>query len=166
MIEVSKLNLKGQYHIEHRGPDGELKGVYPFPNTIVTVGLNHILDTEFNSGSQVTTWYIGLVDNSGWTAFDNADTLSSHAGWSENTNYTEANRVTWNSDAAASRTITNANTADFSVNATGNLKGVFVSSNNVKATGNTGTLLSTAAFSSVVAVSGGDTLKVTYTITG
>jgi hypothetical protein len=164
--ESQQLKLKGRFVIEHRDRDDNLKATYEFPNGIVDVGLNHILDTQFNSGSQVTTWYIGLVDNSGFTAFSDSDTLSSHAGWSESTNYTEANRVTWSSDAAASRSISNSTTANFSVNATGNLKGIFVSSNNVKSTGNTGTLWSTAAFSSVVATANGDTLKVTYTISG
>jgi hypothetical protein len=163
---IEKMGLRGFYRVEHRSEDGVLKGVYNFPNGIVDVGLNHILDTEFGGTAQIATWYIGLVDNVGWSAFADADTLSSHAGWAENVNFTEANRVTWNEDASANRSITNGNTADFSINASGNLKGIFVSSNNVKSTGNTGTLWSTAAFSSVVAVSNGDTLKVTYTISG
>jgi hypothetical protein len=164
--ENQQLKLKGRFVIEHRDRDDNLKATYEFPNGIVDEGLNHILDTQFNSGTPVTTWYIGLVDNSGFSAFADADTLSSHAGWSESTNYTESNRVTWPSDAASSRSISNSTTANFSLNATGNLKGIFVSSNNVKSTGNTGTLWSTAAFSSVVATSNGDTLKVTYTISG
>jgi hypothetical protein len=163
---MNDMNLKGRYVIEHADRDGNLKGQYEIPNGIVDVGLNHILDTQFHGGSQVATWYIGLVDNAGWTAFADADTLSSHAGWAEFTSYTEANRVAWVEDAAASRSITNSTTADFSVNASGNLKGIFISSNNVKSTGNTGTLWSTAAFSSVVATANGDTLKVTYTISG
>ena len=162
----NRMNMKGAFKIEHRGVDGELKGVYDFPNGIVDEGLDSILDVQFHAASQITTWYIGLVDNSGWTAFADADTLASHAGWSESTNYSEANRVEWEEDAASSRSITNSTTADFSVNANGNMKGIFVSSNNVKSTGNTGTLWSTAAFSSVVAVTNGDTLKVTYTVSG
>lgn len=158
--------LKGRFVVEHRDRDDSLKALYEFPNGIVDVGLNHILDTQFNGGTPVTTWYIGLVDNSGFSAFADGDTLSSHAGWSESTTYGESNRVTWASDAAGTRAISNSVTADFSVNATGNLKGIFVSSNNVKSTGNTGTLWSTAAFSSVVATANGDTLKVTYTISG
>lgn len=161
-----KLGLKGLFVIEHRNSDDNLKAVHVAPNGIVDVGLNHILDTQFNGGAQISTWYIGLVDNSGFSAFADADTLSSHGGWSESTNYTEANRVTWQSDAASSRAVSNSTTADFSVNATGNLKGIFISSNNVKSTGNTGTLWSTAAFSSVVATENGDTLKVTYTLSG
>lgn len=164
MNHVAKL--KGRFVIEHRDSDDKLLGTYEFPNGIVDEGLNHILDTQFTGSAQVSTWYIGLVDNSGWSAFADADTLSSHAGWSESTEYTESNRVTWDEDAASSRSISNSTTADFSINATGNLKGVFISSNNVKSTGNTGTLWSTAAFSSVVATSNGDTLKVTYTVSG
>jgi hypothetical protein len=161
-----KANLKGRFVIEHRDIDGKLLATYDFPNGIVDEGLDHILDTQFTGSAQVSTWYIGLVDNSGWSAFADADTLSSHAGWSESTDYSESNRVTWDEDAASSRSISNSTTADFSINATGNLKGVFISSNNVKSTGNTGTLWSTAAFSSVVAHSDGDTLKVTYTVSG
>ena len=161
-----RANLAGRFVVEHRDCDDTLKAIYEFPNGIVDVGMNHILDTQFTGSAQVGTWYIGLVDNSGWSAFADADTLSSHAGWVEFTNYTESNRVTWDEDAAATRAISNSTTADFSINATGNLKGIFVSSNNVKSTGNTGTLWSTAAFSSVVATANGDTLKVTYTVSG
>ena len=163
---MSELNLKGRYVIEHMDVDGNLKGEYEIPNGIVDVGLNDILDVQFHGGSQSATWYIGLVDNVGWTAWDDADTLASHAGWAENTNFTEANRVEWTEGVAASRSMTNAVTCDLSINASGNLKGIFISNNNVKATGNTGILWSTAAFSSLVATANGDTLKVTYTISG
>lgn len=161
-----KANLKGRVVIEHRDRDDNLKAIYDFPNGIVDEGMEHLLDVGFHGSSQTATWYIGLVDNSGFSAFADVDTLSSHSGWSEFTNYTEANRVEWQEDAASSRSISNSTTADFSINASGNLKGIFVSSNNVKSTGNTGTLWATAAFSSVVATANGDTLKVTYTISG
>lgn len=161
-----KANLKGRVVIEHRDRDDNLKAIYDFPNGIVDEGMEHLLDVGFHGSSQTATWYIGLVDNSGFSAFADVDTLSSHSGWSEFTSYTEANRVEWQEDAASSRSISNSTTADFSINASGNLKGIFVSSNNVKSTGNTGTLWATAAFSSVVATANGDTLKVTYTISG
>ena len=165
-MEHSRVFFSGRVVAEHRDRDDYLKAIHEAPNGIVDVGLNHILETEFNGGSQISTWYIGLVDNSGFSSFADADTLSSHAGWSEFTSYTEANRVTWGVGTATARAISNASTADFSINATGNLKGIFVSSNNVKSTGNTGTLWSTASFSSVVATANGDTLKVTYTVSG
>ena len=163
---AQRAGLKGKFQIEHRNDAGDLVGTYDVPNGIVDEGLNHILNTQFHQGSQVATWYIGLVDNSGWTAFNDADTLASHSGWSEFTSYTETNRVEWDEDAASSRSISNSNTANFSINASGNLKGIFISSNNVKSTGNTGTLWSTAAFSATVSVANGDTLKITYTVSG
>lgn len=166
MQTKQRVPLSGRFVVEHRDAEDKLKAVYDFPNGITDEGMNHLLDVTFHGSSQIGTWYIGLVDNSGFSAFADVDTLSSHAGWSEFTSYTEANRVTWQEDAASSRSITNTTTADFSINATGNVRGIFVSSNNVKTTGTTGTLWSTAAFSSVVATANGDTLKVTYTVSG
>lgn len=165
-MNLQKANIKGRFIVEHRDSDDNLKGIYEVPNGIVNEGIEHLLDVGFHGQSQVGTWYIGLVDNSGWTAFADDDTLSSHSGWTESTAYTESDRVEWEEDAASSRAISNSTTANFSIDATGNLKGIFISSNNVKSTGNTGTLWSTAAFSSVVATANGDTLKVTYTISG
>lgn len=163
---AQRAKLAGRFVVEHRDCDDNIKAVYEFPNGIVDEGIEHLLDVGFHGSSQIGTWYIGLVDNSGFSTFADGDTLGGHGGWSEFTNYTEANRVEWDEDAASSRSISNSTTADFSINASGNLKGIFVSSNNVKSTGNTGTLWSTAAFSSVVATANGDTLKVTYTISG
>jgi hypothetical protein len=165
-MEAQRFQPKGRFVVEHLDKDGILKDVYEFPNGITDEGLNDILDVQFGGGSQTGTWYIGLIDNSGFSALAAGDTLSSHNGWSEFTSYTEANRVEWDDDAAATRSKTNSSTANFSINATGNVYGIFVSSNNVKSTGNTGILWSTAAFSSVVATANGDTLKVTYTVSG
>jgi hypothetical protein len=161
---VDPFHPRGTFHVQHVR-DGKVLAEFDVPNGIVDVGLNHILETEFHSGTQVTTWYIGLVDNAGFSAFANADTMSSHAGWAESSAYTEANRPTWTAGAAASRQITNATTVDFSINATVTAKGLFITSNNTKG-GSTGTLWSTAAFGSTVALNNGDTLKVTYTLSG
>lgn len=155
----------GKFVIEHYDANGNLKGKYDVPNGIVDVGLNHILETEFRSGSQITTWYIGLIDNSGFSALAAADTMGSHAGWTENTDYDEASRPTWSPGAAASRQITNGTTVDFTMNDTATIKGIFITSNNTKG-GSTGTLWSTAAFGSTVAVAASDVLKVTYTLSG
>lgn len=165
MNSISVLPLKGRFYMEHRNAAGKLLGIYRLPNGIVDVGLNHILETQFRAGSQVTAWYMGIVDNSGFSAFSNSDTMSSHAGWSESTAYSQANRVQWSPDAAASRQTTNSTPAEFSINGTATLKGIFITSSNTKS-GTTGTLWATAAFSSTVAVTSGDTLKVTYTVSG
>ena len=96
-MQRTQLFLSGRFVVEHRDRDEDLKAIYEIPNGIVDVGLNHILEIEFNGGSQISTWYIGLVDNAAFSAFADADTLSSHSGWAEFTSYTESNRVTWGS---------------------------------------------------------------------
>lgn len=135
-----------------------------FPNGIVDVGINYLLEAGFyedTTGDE--TWFIGLVNNSGFSAFANADTLASHAGWTEFTSYDEVNRVAWGPDAPASRTITNSTPATFTINSGGTLKGIFVASVN---TGTSGILWSTAAFSSTITVVSTDEINVTYTLSG
>lgn len=160
-----KAKLTGRYHVQHFNRDGELVGTYRFPNGIVDVGLNHILETEFNGGAAITTWYMGLVNNAGWSAFANGDTMASHAGWVESDDYSEGTRPEWTAGTATGRAITNAATVDFSIDATVTIKGIFITSGSGKL-GTTGTLWSTAAFSSPVSANNGDTLKVTYTVSG
>lgn len=159
------MTLRGSFIVRHFDKDERLKATYRIPNGIVDVGMNKLLDVMFHGTAAIATWYIGLVDNSGWTAFANADTMSSHAGWTESVAYTETTRPAWTEGAAAARSITNAVTVDFSINATITLKGIFITSDSAKS-GTAGTLWSTAAFASPVSAVNGDTLKVTYTVSG
>jgi len=161
---LARMNMKGRFIVEHIR-DGQVLSQFTIPNGIVDVGLNSILEIYFHSGTQITTWYLGLIDNSGFSALAAADTMASHAGWTESTAYSNANRPTWTAGTAASRSITNSSTVDFTINATATIKGIFVTSNNTKG-GTSGTLWATAAFASTVAVSNGDTLKITYTVSG
>lgn len=163
-MKREKIRLGGKFHVQHIRK-GEVINEFDCDNGIVDVGLNKILDDMFNSGTQSATWYCGLINDSGFTALADADTMASHTGWSELTSYTEANRVTWGVGAAASRSVTNSTTMDFSINATVDVNGIFIVDNNTK-NGNTGTLWATASFSSAVSATSGDTLKVTYTVSG
>lgn len=158
---ASGLNAKGRFKIEHIR-DGKVIGTQEFPNGIVDVGLNKLLDVMFHGTSPITTWYLGLIDNAGFSALAAGDTMGSHSGWSENTDYS-GNRKEWTEGAAATRAITNSATVDFSMTGSAVIKGVFLNSD---ATGTSGTLWATAAFASTVSVVNGDTLKVTYTVSG
>lgn len=156
---------RGTVNIDHYR-NGEKIGTYAFPNGIVDVGMNHLLGVVFHGDTPVTTWYIGIINNAGFSALANADTMGSHAGWAEFTGYDEADRVTWVEEAPGSRAIVNSVTsADFTINATATLKGIFVTSDNTKS-GTTGTLWATAAFSSNINVQDDDVLKITYTVSG
>lgn len=157
------LNLKGRFFLEHYGKDGKLKQKIDITNGITNVGKDHALGVIFNAVTQVSPWYIGLIDNSGFTALAAADTMGSHAGWNEFTTYSEATRQEWVEGAASSQSITNATPSTFSINGSGTVKGIFVTSSNTKS-GTTGTLWSTGLFSSNIAVVNGDSLKITYTV--
>lgn len=162
-IPVSDFAPKGFFHIEQIR-DGKKIRDFMVQNGVTNVGKNHILDSTFNAASQVTSWYIGLIDSSGYSALAAGDTMSSHAGWNEFTTYSEGTRTEWAPDAAASQAITNGTPATFSITGTGTLKGIFVASNSTKS-GTTGTLWATALFASDVDVINTDILRITYTVT-
>lgn len=156
------LMLAGMYHIDHIR-DGKVIERFDFHNDIVTEGKNKLLDVCFRNQTQIAAWYFGLVNNSGWTAFVAGDTAASHSGWTEFTSYDESTRVAWSPVAADAASISNTSVATFTINSSGNIKGIFVASVSTKSS-TSGTLWGTAAFGSVVPVSNGDQLKVTYTI--
>lgn len=162
---MQKMKLGGRFKVKHFDKNGKLIDVYEFPNGIVDAGLNSLLDVVFDGETQINPWYVGLIDNAGFSSLSNSDTMGSHAGWSEFTDYAEASRPEWDVGAAAGRSITNGTAIDFSINASGTVRGIFVTGTNTKG-GSTGTLWSTALFASNIAVSNGDTLKVTYTVSG
>lgn len=156
--------LRGDVKVQHVR-DGKVLGEYDFRNGITDEGMNKLLDVMFHAVAAISTWYIGPIDNAGFSALAAGDTMASHAGWSELQAYTQATRPEWTEGDAAARSITNAVTVDFSMNATNVVKGIFITSDNVKG-GTTGILWSTAAFGSNVSVQDGDTLKITYTVSG
>ncbi len=172
------LPIKGKFHIEHLRA-GEVIGDYDVPNTITTEGKLFLLDTMFHGTAAITTWYVGLVDNTGYSAFATGDTYDNinqpGNGWDEFTTYTvSANatiRATWDEGAAyGAGNITSSTTAVFDITANGTVKGIFVcgganaqTKSDDTATGNK--LWSAAPFSSGnVTVLNADQLKVTYTV--
>lgn len=158
---VQPFRPKGKFFVEHYDKDGLLKGKYEIPNGVTDEGVNEIFDVMFNSASQSTTWYIGLIDNASFTTgLSNSDTLASHSGWIENTNYS-GNRKTWTSGAAAARAITNGTSVDFTMSATVTIKGLFITNVN---TGTSGKLWSTATFGSSIPLVNTDVLKVVYSL--
>jgi hypothetical protein len=133
-------------------------------NDITTVGKNHLLDVVFSGGTAVTTWYIGLINNDGFSALLAADTLASHTGWSElipGTDYT-GNRQAWVEGAAASGSKTSTSDATFPILTTKTIYGIMLAS---AASGTSGTLMATGAFDATINVQNGDSFKVGYTIT-
>jgi hypothetical protein len=161
---LDSLTFKNPVKMKHfRG--GVLLREYDFFNDITNVGKNSIFDVYFNSGTQIaqTAWCLGLMNASGYSANPVTDTMAAHSGWTEFTTYSQSTRVAWGSGAASGQSVTNATPGTFDITSNGTLKGIFVTSQNTKS-GNTGTLWATALFGADVPVTGGDQIKITYTV--
>jgi hypothetical protein len=160
----NRLALGGKVKMQHVR-NGEVLQEIAYNNGITDEGMNALLDIMFGADAQLTTWYISLINNSGFTALANADTMASHTGWTEFVDYDEATRGEWTEGAAAARAITNASAVVFTINGAGTLKGIFITSNSTKS-GTTGTLWATAAFASNLTVAVSDEIRIIYTVSG
>ncbi len=163
IVSADALALRGSFHLEHLDVNGKPKGWYTMANTVVNAGKNLLLDVMFDAGSQVSTWYMSLIQDGGYSAIAAGDTMGSHAGWQEFTGYDETTRPIWNPDAAASESITNSTTTDFTINTSDTLKGIFIVADNT-ISGTTGTLWCATLFSADVPVTNGETFRLTYTL--
>jgi hypothetical protein len=155
--------------VECYDKDGKLKWVDDSKNLVVNVGLQYMAGTSLDgSTARITTWYLGLYGAAASNTPAAGDTMSSHAGWTEVTDYTEATRPAATFVAATTANpsvVTNsASKAQFTMNATTTVGGAFLTSNNTKG-GTTGTLFSAKDFDAPGdrAVVSGDVVLVTYT---
>lgn len=150
------------YVVECFDKDGHLKWKEEVPNIVVNVGLDDLLDKYFKGSTYTAAFYVGLKGTGTAVA---ADTMASHASWSEITAYSEGTRQTLTLGTVSSQSVDNsASKASYSINGSATVAGAFVTTNNTKG-GTTGTLYGAADFSSSRAVVNGDTLNVTVTLT-
>jgi hypothetical protein len=164
----SGLAIGGEFHVQCFGPDGVLKWEDTAKNMVVLAALDDVLNVYLRNQAPVTQWYLGLVDNAGFTAFANTDSMTSHTGWSEvaSGNYSDATRIAWSPGASSGQTVTNGTTCDFHMTPTSALtvRGLFLVSDSTKG-GTAGKLFATAAFSGGnQTCNNGDTLKTTYSV--
>lgn len=165
MKVIDTMKLGGFFKVECFDKDGNLKWKDISHNLVVNEGLNHVLDILFVSATaQIDPWYIGLTDGTPTVAA--ADTLASHAGWVEVTNYDEAARQTY-VDVRTNQQVSNtASPGAFTMSGAATVGGAFIASNNTKG-GTTGILLCAVAFSGGDrSVQATDVINVTYNFTG
>lgn len=144
---------------------GRAKGEYQFRNLVVNQGKNDILGVYFNDGTATagSSWFMGLIVDTGFTGIVAGDTAASHGGWNEFTSYSQSTRPVWGQGAPSGQAITNASPVTFDVTGTGNLKGGFIITNSTKG-GTGGKLWAAALFTAPVPVSNGDQMKATYNL--
>jgi hypothetical protein len=171
------MGIEGYYHVECRDAEGNLKWNEEFPNLVVAVGKQLLLDTLLRTSGTYTTVgpFLGLINNS--TTFAAADTMSSKT-WTELTTYTvggSAVRGTavFAASSSSGTTPSNVTTATataitFTMTGSATVYGCFL----VTGAGAVSTLSSTAGtlysegnFATAKVVTSGDTVTVTYSTT-
>ena len=162
-----KVKGGGVFTLKCFDKDGNLKWESVSPNLVVNVGLQD-MNTKYFSGSAYTAaWYIGLYGAASSNTPAAADTMSSHSGWTEVIDYSQATRVavTFGTATTADPSVisNSGSPATFTINATTTVGGAFLTTGSAKS-GTAGTLFSASDFAAPGdrAVVSADTLTVTY----
>lgn len=157
----------GVFRVQCFDKDGNLKWEDQMHNLVVNQGLQDMNTQYFKGSTYTAAFFLGLVTGPGAsTTYAAADTLASHAGWTEFTNYSGSRKaVTFGTATTADPSVidNSGSPAQFSITGGGGtVAGAFLCT---VSSGTSGVLFSEADFQSpgdrvVVA---GDTLNVTYT---
>lgn len=165
-MSVEKSRAGGVFTVQCFDKDGSLKWEAQEHNLVVNEGLKFMNDTFFRGAAYTAAWFLGLISGPGaGNTYAAGDTLASHAGWTEFTNYV-GNRGSLVLDAATladPSVATNSTPLAFTITGGGGVvAGAFVTDVD---TGTVGTLFSVSNFQSPGdrTVVSGDTLNVTYT---
>ena len=168
------FGIEGAWHVVCRDKDGNLKWEEEFPNLVVAVGKQLMLDTLLKGSSySVTGPYLGLISNTFTAAA--TDTMASHT-WTEFTNYTVGGSAVRGTAAFASSTSTGTTPSNVTsstataitytiTGAGGTIYGCFLvlGSGAVNTQSSTaGTLYSEGLFSVAKTTTAGETVSVTY----
>ena len=175
----NKAGFGGVFTVECRDVDGNVKWTEEFPNLVNAIGKQLMLDTLLKGSSySVTGPYLGLIDG-GSSTFAASDTMTSHSGWTEFTNYTVGGSAVRGTAVFASATSTGSTPSNVTTSAAtaitytitgggGTVGGCFLvlgsgASSTLSNTG--GTLYSAGNFTTAKVTTAGDTVSVTYSTT-
>ena len=155
----------GVYTVVCRDANGNLKWSDSFHNLVVNEGLQDMNSKYFSGSGYTAAWYLGLVTGPGsGNTYAPGNTLASHAGWTENTNYAGNRKAaTFGTATTADPSVINnsGSPAVFTMNANAQtIAGAFLCS---VSSGTSGVLFSVGNFvGGNKIVDSGDTLTVTY----
>lgn len=162
LLPKQGISISGEFAHDVNGLDAQRAG-----NLIVDEGLQLLLDTNFNSASAITAWFVFLYSGNvspvnTWTA------ANVTANSTEFTNYTQSTRVAWTSNGAASigpNSVSNSSsTAQFTINTGGGtVWGAGLVSASAKSA-TTGKLNSAAKFAASRTLLAADNLNIGYTV--
>lgn len=157
------LRLETEFLAIYRDPNGKIAWVEKGKNTIVIEGLTRLLSVMFAAGTQVTSWYMGLINNSGFDEITQDDTIASHAGWTEFTSYSGGVRKQWTPLSVSGAVLTNTAPIQFTFSSAGTVQGFFLVSDSTLS-GTTGVMWNAATFSGTRTIQAGGNLTVNYTL--
>jgi hypothetical protein len=167
MLELG-LQLENYYTIECHDADGNLMWIDGFANLITRVGAGDSLTQHLKGSAYTAAWFVGLTGAT--PVFATADTMATHAGWTDSTAYSNATRPAWTGGTVDTSTDTctvdnSAAKAVFNINATATIGGAFLVNNSTKG-GTTGVIYGGGAFAGGNrSVLSGDTLSVSVSAT-
>lgn len=157
----------GEYTLECRDAQGNLKWTMGGTNLVVNQGLQDMNTKYFTGSGYTATWYIGLYGAASSNNPTATDTAALHPGFTEIVPYSNATRpaCTFGSATSADPSVIS-NTlspAAFNINTAATVGGAFLISNNTPG-GTSGILFSASDFQSPGdrVVANGDVLNVTY----
>ena len=157
----------GVFHFQCFDKDGNLKWEESTHNLVVNEGLQNMNTQYFKGSTYTAAFYLGLITGPGsGTSYAATDTLASHSGWTEYTDYSGSRKaVTFGTASTADPSVisNSGSPSAFTISGSGGtVAGAFLCT---VSSGTSGVLFSEADFQSPgdrVVVSG-DTLNVTYT---
>lgn len=175
------VGIEGAYHVVCRDSEGNVKWEENIPNLVNAVGKELMLNTLLRTSGTYTTVgpFLGLIGTTSPTFGTGSDTMTSHAGWTEFTNYTVGGSAVRGTAVFAASTSTGSTPANVTTcaataitytitGAGGNVTGCFlVTGSGASSTqSNTGGVLySAGAFATAKITTAGDTVSVTYSTT-
>jgi hypothetical protein len=180
LVGDETVGIAGTYHVECRDAEGNVKWADQFPNLVNAIGKQLMLDTLLKgSAYTVVGPFLGLISGASPTFGTGSDTMTSHAGWTEFTNYTVGGSAVRGTAVFASATSSGSTPSNVTTSsataitytitgAGGTVGGCFLTTGTgaVSTQGSTaGTLYSAGAFSTAKVVTAGDTVSVTYSTT-
>lgn len=161
-----RVKAGGVFHFQCVDKDGNVKWEESTHNLVVNEGLQDMNTNYFKGSAYTAAFFLGLITGPGsGTTYSSTDTLASHAGWTEFTNYSGARKtVAFGSATSADPSVIATSAAlTFTITSVGGtVAGAFLCT---VSSGTSGILFSEADFQSPgdrVVISG-DTLNVTYT---
>ena len=143
--------------------DGAVAWTEEFDNLVTDQGANFLLEVGFGATAKPANWFLGLIASGTPVA---GDTYATHAGFTESTAYSNANRPTLAFAAASGLSKATSSAASFTINATATITGAFSATSATKGdTAAAGAVLYSAGlFGASRPVQSGDTLTVSLTL--